>query len=59
MGPDDAVEAVQLLRPRRVVPIHYNTFDVIRQDADAFCRRVADETEAECVVLAPGESVEA
>jgi L-ascorbate metabolism protein UlaG (beta-lactamase superfamily) len=58
MGPEDALEAVQLLRPRRVVPIHYNTFDLIRQDADAFCRRVADETEAECVVLAPGESVD-
>jgi L-ascorbate metabolism protein UlaG (beta-lactamase superfamily) len=58
MGPDDAVEAVQLLRPRRVVPIHYNTFDLIAQDAQAFCRRVSTETQAECVVLAPGESVE-
>ena len=58
MGPDDALEAVQLLRPRRVVPIHYNTFEVIQQDAQAFARRVAAETQAECVVLAPGETVD-
>src|SRR5207249_6154423 len=58
MGPDDAVEAVKLLRPEVVVPIHYNTFELIAQDASAFCRRVTAETKAECVVLAPGESVE-
>ena len=40
MGPDDALEAVKLLKPGRVVPIHYNTFDVIKQDAAAFKRRV-------------------
>jgi L-ascorbate metabolism protein UlaG (beta-lactamase superfamily) len=33
MGPDDALLAVKLLRPKNVVPIHYNTFEVIRQDA--------------------------
>ena len=26
MGPADALEAVKLLRPRHVVPIHYGTF---------------------------------
>jgi L-ascorbate metabolism protein UlaG (beta-lactamase superfamily) len=58
MGPEDALEAVRLLQPRRVVPIHYNTFPPIQQDPQAFARQVAAETEAECVVLAPGESVE-
>jgi L-ascorbate metabolism protein UlaG (beta-lactamase superfamily) len=58
MGPDDAVEAVRLLKPCRIVPIHYNTFDVITQDPQAFAHRVATETEAQCVVLAPGESLE-
>lgn len=57
MGPDDAIEAIRLLQPKRVVPMHYNTFDAIRQDADAFGRRVAQETDATCIVLAPGESV--
>ena len=32
MGPEDALVAAGLLRPRIVVPIHYNTFDVISQD---------------------------
>lgn len=59
MGPDDALEAVRLLQPRRVVPMHYNTFDLIAQDPNAFARRVAAETGAECVVLAPGESLQA
>jgi L-ascorbate metabolism protein UlaG (beta-lactamase superfamily) len=58
MGPDDALEAVRLLRPRRVVPIHYNTFPPIQQDPQAFASRVAAETETVCVVLAPGEGVD-
>jgi len=31
MGPDDALRASTLIGPKRVVPIHYNTFDVIKQ----------------------------
>ncbi len=58
MGPDDALEAVRLLSPRRVVPIHYDTFPVIRQDAAEFKSRVESETDASCTVLAPGETLE-
>ena len=58
MGPDDAVRAVKFLAPRKVLPIHYNTFDVIKQDAHAWADRVRKETSAEPVVLKPGESVE-
>ena len=54
MGPDDALRAVKLLEPRVVIPIHYNTFDVIEQDPDAFAERVEAETSAKCVVLKPG-----
>ena len=32
MGPDDALRAVKLIEPKQVVPIHYNTFEVIAQD---------------------------
>jgi len=56
MGPDDALRAVKLIEPRIVIPIHYNTFDVIEQDPHAWARRVQAETSAEPVVLAPGES---
>lgn len=57
MGPADAVEAVKLLEPRFVVPIHYDTFPAIAQDAQAFKRSVEAATGTTCVVLAPGEEV--
>lgn len=58
MGPDDALKAVKLLRPEIVVPIHFNTFDVIQQDPHAWAKRVHDETGVKAIVLKPGESVE-
>ncbi len=57
MGPDDALEAVKLIRPRRVVPSHYNTWPPIEQDAAAWAERVRRETTAEPVVIAPGGKV--
>lgn len=59
MGPDDALQAVTLLRPRRVIPCHYDTWPVIAQDARAWANRVRTETTAEAVVLAPGGACEA
>jgi L-ascorbate metabolism protein UlaG (beta-lactamase superfamily) len=58
MGPDDALRAVKLLEPKAVIPIHYDTFDVIRQDPNSFAARVEAETPAKCVVLRPGESLQ-
>jgi len=58
MGPDDALEAVKLLSPRTVIPVHYNTFEAIRQDGQAFKERVESETDARCLVLEPGDSLE-
>jgi L-ascorbate metabolism protein UlaG (beta-lactamase superfamily) len=56
MGPDDALRAVKLIEPWAVIPIHYNTFDVIAQDPHAWAERVQAETSAEPVVLKPGGS---
>ncbi len=58
MGPDDALRAVKLLTPKQVVPIHYNTFEVIEQDADAWAARVRAETAAKVTVLSPGKGLE-
>jgi L-ascorbate metabolism protein UlaG (beta-lactamase superfamily) len=58
MGPDDALRAVKLIAPMRVVPIHYNTFDVIKQDARAWAIRVQQETDTEVVVMNPGDTIE-
>jgi L-ascorbate metabolism protein UlaG (beta-lactamase superfamily) len=58
MGPDDALRAVKLLRPRCVMPIHFSTFGLIDQDASSWGRRVQAETGAEVHVLKPGEAFE-
>ncbi|MBP1703104.1 MAG: putative hydrolase [Chloroflexi bacterium] len=55
MGPDDALRAVKLIRPKHVIPIHYNTWDLISQNADAWASRVEAETTAKVHVLKPGE----
>jgi len=58
MGPDDALQAVRLIRPTAVVPIHYNTFPVIEQDAEAWARRVESEAGTKAVALEPGAQLE-
>ncbi len=58
MGPDDALRAVKLIQPVQVVPIHYNTFDVIKQDPQAWARRVESETFTKVVILKPGDTLE-
>jgi L-ascorbate metabolism protein UlaG (beta-lactamase superfamily) len=58
MGPDDALEAVRLIAPRIVVPIHYGTFEAIEQDAAAFARSASAIDGVTCHVLAPGEALD-
>jgi L-ascorbate metabolism protein UlaG (beta-lactamase superfamily) len=55
MGPDDALRAVKLIEPVHVVPIHYDTFDVIKQDPYAWADRVKEETSAKVTVMKPGD----
>jgi L-ascorbate metabolism protein UlaG (beta-lactamase superfamily) len=57
MGPDDALRAVKLIQPKQVIPVHYNTFEIIRQDPAAWVARVEAETETRAHVLQPGESI--
>jgi L-ascorbate metabolism protein UlaG (beta-lactamase superfamily) len=56
MGPDDALRAVKLIRPKVVIPIHYNTWELIAQDPNAWAERVQKETDTKAVVLKPGET---
>jgi L-ascorbate metabolism protein UlaG (beta-lactamase superfamily) len=56
MGPDDSIRAIKLIRPRKVIPVHYNTWGLIAQDAAAWAERVRRETSATPVVLKPGET---
>ncbi|MEO1997382.1 MAG: metal-dependent hydrolase [Planctomycetaceae bacterium] len=56
MGPADAIRAIKLIEPRRVLPVHYNTWPLIAQDADNWAARVSGETSAQPVLLEPGDS---
>ena len=58
MGPDDGLRAVQLIQPKQVLPIHYDTFDVIKQDPAAWKVRVERETGSRVALLKPGERLE-
>jgi len=58
MGPDDALHAVKLIQPQRAIPIHYNTFDVIKQNPHEWARRVETETSTQVSVMQPGEAIE-
>jgi L-ascorbate metabolism protein UlaG (beta-lactamase superfamily) len=56
MGPDDALRAVKLLTPKHVIPVHYDTWELIAQDPQAWARRVEAETGTKAHVLKPGGS---
>ncbi len=57
MGPEDSIEAIRLIQPRRVAPAHYNTWPPIAQDAQAWAARVRQLTSAEPVVAPPGGKI--
>lgn len=58
MGPDDALKAVKLLEAKTVIPIHFNTWEVIAQDAAAWVERVNAETSSRGLLLKPGDTFE-
>ena len=57
MGPTDALYALDLLRPKLTVPMHYNTFPNIRVDPTAFARD-AGTAGHRVRVLNPGDQFE-
>ena len=46
MGPEDAVKAVGFLQPKTAILMHYNTFGVIAQDAQAVAEAIRAKTKA-------------
>ncbi len=57
MGPEDSIEAINLIQPKRVAPAHYNTWPPIEQDAAAWAEHVRAETSAVPIVLEPGGTI--
>jgi len=56
MGPDDALRAVKLLKPKFVIPFHFNTWEVIGQDPNKWIEIVNRETQTKGILLTPGET---
>lgn len=56
MDGDDAVKAAKLLKPKHVIPMHYNTFDVIKQNPQPFAHHL-ENAGISCHVLAPEEFI--
>jgi L-ascorbate metabolism protein UlaG (beta-lactamase superfamily) len=57
MGGEEAVEAVKLVKPAVVIPMHYQTFPVLDSSAMRFAEMVRKMVpEVMVVVLKPGES---
>jgi L-ascorbate metabolism protein UlaG (beta-lactamase superfamily) len=56
MGIDDAVRAVEFVRPALAVPMHYNTFPVIAADPHEF-QRLVEAKGHTCRVMEFGETI--
>ncbi|MEZ4644763.1 MAG: metal-dependent hydrolase [Chloroflexota bacterium] len=56
MGPDDALLALGYLKPKAVIPCHYNTWPPIAQDVEAWAKRVSQETDTMPIVLNSGDT---
>ncbi len=53
MGIEDAARAVDFVKPKTAIPMHWDTFDVIAADPQGFVAAVGQT--AEVVILQPGQ----
>lgn len=54
MGIASAAKAVEFIKTRKVIPIHYGTFPIVSADPQEFKKRVGSL--AEVIILKPGQS---
>ncbi len=57
MNATQAVEAAKLLKAKNIIPIHYNTFDAIKANANAF-KDALKKAGINCIILNPGQEIE-
>lgn len=57
MGPEDSVRAIKLIKPKKVIPCHYNTWPLIAQDDAAWATDVKEQTQTEPIIVQPGDSI--
>ena len=52
----EATKAAKWLNAKQVIPMHYNTFDLIKADTDKF-KNAIESQDQKCTILKPGESI--
>jgi len=57
MGVDDAVRAVEFVKPKIAVPIHYQTWDIIDAEPEQFKKKLA-ASGVKVAILKPNETIE-
>ncbi len=57
MDEEDAIKATSFIMPRQVVPIHYNTWEIIKANVDHF-RDEVEKIGVKCTVMRPGQTIE-
>lgn len=58
MGVIEAVKAIELIHPMYVIPMHYNTFDIIKADVNTFVKLTNERVpRVKPLVLRPGEEI--
>ncbi|MDI9644203.1 MAG: metal-dependent hydrolase [Candidatus Verstraetearchaeota archaeon] len=59
MGSQEAAIAAELVRPKAVIPMHYNTFESIRQDPTLFAELLRSRrTDIKVIIMREGETIE-
>ena len=57
MGPEEALEAVKMIKPNTVIPIHYDTWPPIAQSPHKFKEDVEANTNAQVRIVSVGEEI--
>jgi L-ascorbate metabolism protein UlaG (beta-lactamase superfamily) len=58
MGIKEAVKAVELVKPKLAIPMHYNTWPPIKQNPEEFKKAVEEKVKGvEVRIVAPGETI--
>lgn len=58
MNPEDAAIAASWIGADIVIPMHYNTFDAIKQDPVEFVEMVENLCESEVIIMKPSETID-
>jgi len=57
LGPKDALRAIKLIRTKLAIPVHYNTWPLIEQDALAWKVSVEESSPTKVVILSSGDTL--